>query len=117
MKTLGILVDRAKKEGINLYTIGEWLDGQWEKGVVHPANDCNDLYSVFKKFYCHQRWEYCVTGARLSLEQSVYSLFHEEYPHCCGEKWKEVTVAHVLEQTVGIGSRLSGYRRRGYLPI
>ena len=103
MKTLGILVDRAKKEGINLYTIGVWLDGQWEKGVVHPANDCNDLYSVSKNFTATAVGILCDRG-QLSLEQSVYSLFHEEYPHCCGEKWKEVTVAHVLEQTVGIGS-------------
>lgn len=103
MRTLGILADRAKKEEINLYTIGEWLDGQWEKTVVHPANDCNDLYSVSKNFTATAVGILCDRG-QLSLEQSVYSLFHQEYPHCCGEKWKTVTVAHVLEQTVGIGS-------------
>lgn len=102
MKEVRELARRAKEEDIPLYTIVGWQDGQWEKAQVQPANDCNDLFSVTKNFTATAVGMLADRGA-LSLEDSVYQLFYSEYPHCCGERWKEVTVAHVLEQTTGIG--------------
>ncbi|MBE6931334.1 MAG: serine hydrolase [Ruminococcaceae bacterium] len=64
-----------------------------------PGNLCNNLYSVSKNFTATAVGMLADRG-KLSLEDDVWSLLHGMNPDM-PQEWKNVTVRHVLTQTIG----------------
>ncbi len=97
------LLKLIEQEEIPVYTVSHYRAGETETRCIHPANCCNNIYSVSKNFTATAVGMLYDRGL-LPLDTSVYELFHQDYPADCGEDWKAVTVAHVLAQTIGITS-------------
>ncbi len=96
------LANVAREQALPVYTLAEFHAGRTELETIHPSHAASNLYSVSKNFTATAVGMLCDDGA-LTLDTSVYDLFHAARPDC-GEDWKRVSVAQVLTQTVGIGA-------------
>ncbi len=94
------MCEAAKAADLNLYSICEICNGVSETADLVPASNCHNSYSVSKAF--------CVTAIGmledrgiLNTDDLVYPILEKKFPAGFDEKWKKVTIAHVLTHTIG----------------
>lgn len=103
MMTMQEMIDFIHEHKLNIYSLTMIENGEESSRVINGANACNDIYSVSKNFTATAIGILCDRG-KLSLTDTVWDIFHDEYPKHCTELWKSVTVEHVLTQTIGISA-------------
>ena len=115
---------KAAECGINLYSIAVMDKNGLHKCIIHPANRCNNSYSVAKAFTMTaigMLWD----KGLIRTEDKIYDIFKDEFPENSDPKWKAVTVDHVLRHSAGFGSgfldidveRISEYGTDDFLQI
>lgn len=93
-------IETAKEYNVPAYAVTVIKNGIAETAQIHPANDCNDIYSISKNFTATAIGMLCDRGI-LSVDTSVYDVLSPLYPDM-PTVWRDCTVAHVLTQTTGI---------------
>ena len=101
MISMDALLDMIRQNNLPVYKLTYIENGVERTETVTPANDCNDIYSISKNFTA-TAIGILIDRGQLSLTDTVWDLFHADYPAECTGKWKDVTVEHVLTQTIGI---------------
>ena len=97
------LLKLIEQEEIPVYTVSHYRAGETETRCIHPANCCNNIYSVSKNFTATAVGMLYDRGL-LPLDTSVYELFHQDYPADCGEDWKMC----IRDRRYAVRTNLSG---------
>ncbi len=102
------IADRARSEGLHIYTIASMDDTGIYERRLNPSNSCTNSYSAAKAF--------TVTAIGmlrdrhlLCEEDKVYDLFERDFPENFDPGWKRVTIEHLMTHKAGFG--------RGFLDI
>lgn len=102
------IADKAKLEGLNIYTIASIDEsGKYERRI-NPSNSCTNSYSIAKAFTVTaigMLWD----QNRLCVDDKVYDLFKYDFPEHFDPSWKLVTIEHLMTHKAGFG--------RGFLDI
>ena len=94
------IVEKARGFGGAFYKITVIQDGVSETSVITPANGAQNSYSIAKA--------YTVTAigmlhdkGLISMDEKICDIFADEIPEGIDEKWKEMTVHHVMKHRCG----------------
>lgn len=105
MKTI---LEKIAEKKMNIYSVAMMDSRGIQEMRVHPADLATNSYSVAKAFTVTaigMLWD----AGKIRVEDKVYDIMMDEFPAEFDEKWKEVTVEHLMTHTAGFG--------RGFLDI
>lgn len=102
------LSDLVRTEGIPVFRLSVFEDGETREERFLTANDCNNIYSISKN-YTAAAVGILFDRGLLVPETKVSTLFEPIAPSLwktLDPRWYDVTVAHLLTQTTGHGGML-----------
>lgn len=91
----------AEKE-LNIYSVCEYDHGEIRRADFQQAANCRNCYSVAKAFVVTAIGMLEDRGL-LHTDDPVYPIFQDRFPPDHDPAWKQVTIAHALTHTIGIG--------------
>ena len=94
------IVRKIETLGLRLYDFALYTDGKVSMHRFQPCNHCNDSYSVAKAFTMTAiglLWD----DGKLRVTDSLYDLFHDNFPSDADERWKKTTIEHALTHRLG----------------
>lgn len=89
-----------RDKNFNVYSITEICNGISETLSLQYANPCQDVYSVAKVFATTAAMM-LVDRGMLTLDERVIDIFSDELPKDFDDKWKDVTIHHLLTHRAG----------------
>lgn len=91
----------AKQEKMRVYGICEIIDGKSKTVRPVPASNCQNTYSIAKAFTVTAIGILEDRGL-LSTDEKVYPIFEKDFPEGFDERWKKVTIHHLLKHQSGL---------------
>ena len=94
------LVNTAKENGLNIYSIAVTDKDGVHTAQLQPANRCNNSYSVAKAFTM-TAIGMLYDRKKLSVDDRVFDIMREQFPDKYDKTWESVTVDDVLRHRAG----------------
>ena len=95
------LIEQIRGTGAHLFSLSAIEAGQAQTFTFHPANPCNDTYSV-SKAYTMTAIGLCYDRGLVKPGDKIVDLFADALPSVLDPRWNDVTVDDVLRHRMGI---------------
>lgn len=94
------MIQTIKEQEMNVYSLALMNEDGIQEMCIHPADPATNSYSVAKAFTMTaigMLWD----RGHIRVEDKVYDILADEFPEEFDERWKDVTVEHLMMHKAG----------------